>query len=301
MDDAAGPAVVWANWYRFRSGERIRHERVMSVCFLWALGGTGTVRSHGRSFTLDAGSVLRLPWGHDVEYVADEHAPFRLGTVHVVPRHRVGRPVRLHVAHQPGDPEYASPDRAGDPGDPGRPVLLASSSVVARRVASLGRYAVERFGASAVDEAVLRSLGALFGAEGAAVDATARVIGTVGVAAPAVDGLGDGSLPPALEAMTTFVTQHLDRPLSVADVAAAGDCSASTAGRLFAAHLGTSVSAWVRGARMREAAEQLRTSGLRVGEVARAVGFTDQLYFSRVFRTEFGVPPSRYGQGRIRP
>jgi len=287
MDETAGPAVVWANWYRFRARERIHHDRVMSVCFLWALGGTGTVHSQGRSFTLDAGAVLRLPWGHDVEYVADDHSPFRLGTVHVVPRYGFGHGVLPVVAHQPGDPLYRSSDRSGDPGTP---VFAPGSSVVAQRIASLGRYAVERFDDGAADETVLRALGALFVAE--AVGVTEAVDS---------DGGTHGALPRALETMTTFVARNLERPLSVADVAAAGDCSVSTAGRLFAAHLGMSVSSWVRGARMREASELLRTSGLRVGEVARAVGFTDQLYFSRVFRAEYGVPPSRYGHGRIRP
>lgn len=296
MDEAAGPAVVWANWYRFRARERIHHDRVMSVCFLWALGGTGTVRSHGRSFTLDAGAVLRLPWGHDVEYVADDGSPFRLGTVHVVPRYGFDHPVLPVVAHQPGDPLYRSADRSGDPGSP---VFTPGSSVVAQRIASLGRYAVERFDDGAADETVLRALGALFLAETVFVAEAVGVAGATGGVGG--DGLSDGALPRALETMTTFVTRNLERPLSVADVAAAGDCSVSTAGRLFAAHLGTSVSSWVRGARMREASELLRTSGLRVGEVARAVGFTDQLYFSRVFRNEFGVPPSRYWQGRIRP
>lgn len=304
--DAGGPVVVWANWYRFRGGERIHHARVMSQCFLWGLGGTGTVRSQGRTFVLDTGVVLRLPWGHDVEYLADQRSPFRLGTVHVVPRHRIDHPVLPLVAHRPGDPLAEAGERSGDPGEP---VASPASSAVARRIASLGRYAVERFGETAADEAVLRGLGALFTAEAAAADAVAA--GAVAAAtSPAGPGAragvegpvgGTGPVPPTLEAMTAFVTANLDRPLSVAEVAAAGECSASTAGRLFATHLGTSVSTWVRGARMREAAELLRTTGLRVGEVARAVGFEDPLYFSRVFRAAYGAPPSRYGRDRIRP
>ncbi|WIB76650.1 helix-turn-helix transcriptional regulator [Curtobacterium sp. MCPF17_002] len=302
-DEPGGPAVVWANWYRFRARERIRHERVMSLCFLWVLGGTGTVRSTGRTFTLEAGSVLRLPWDHDVEYVADDHAPFRLGTVHVVPRHRHGPPVLPLVAHQPGDELYRSPDRSGDRGVP---VSSAASSATARRIASLGRYAVERFGETDVEEPVLRSLGALFTAEAAVITAVTTAASTAsgtasGTSGVAANGGADGGVPVALEAMTAFVAQHLDRPLSVAEIAAAGDCSPSTAGRLFTAHLGASVSAWVRDARMREAADLLRTTGLRIGEVARAVGFADQLYFSRVFRAAFGVPPSRYGRDVIRP
>ncbi|ROP60920.1 AraC-like DNA-binding protein [Curtobacterium sp. ZW137] len=280
MDEGVGPVVVAANWYRFRAGERIRHERVRSECFLWVLGGTGRVRSRDEWFTLSTGAVLRLPWDHDVEYRADARSPFRLGTVHVVPRHARGVPVVPAVAHQPGDPLYASAARDGDPG---HPVHSGASTALARRIASLGRYTVERFGEEAWDESASRALGELFRAE------------SVHTA-----GQGDG-IPAALERMTAFVTERLDTPLTVGDVAAAGGCSVSTAGRLFAAHLGTSVAAWIRNARMREAAELLRTSGLRVGEVARAVGFTDPLYFSRVFRATFGEPPSRYGLGQIRP
>ncbi|MFJ3383736.1 MULTISPECIES: helix-turn-helix transcriptional regulator [unclassified Curtobacterium] len=285
MDEGVGPVVVAANWYRFRAGERIRHERVLSECWLWVLGGTGRVRSHGVWSTLAAGSVLRLPWDHDVEYRADARSPFRLGTVHVVPRHARGVPVVPAVAHQPGDPLYASTARDGDSG---RPEVSGASSARARRVASLGRYTVERFVEGPWDESTFRALGELFRAESARAESTNP--------APR----GDGG-PAALERMTAFVVAHLDVPFRVADVAAAGGCSVSTAGRLFTAHLGTSVSGWVRGARMREAAELLRTSGLRVGEVARAVGFSDQLYFSRVFRATFGEAPSRYGRGQIRP
>lgn len=275
-----GPAVVAANWYRFRAGERIRHERVLSLCFLWVLAGTGTVRSCGDRFALTSGSVLRLPWDHDVEYLADDRAPFRLGTVHVVPRHDRSSPVLPAVAHQPGDPLYDAVDRRGDPG---RPRRSAATTSTARRIASLGGYTVERFVDGPFDEGVSRALGALF------------------VAEDGLDAAGDAAVPAALELMTAHVRRNLDRPLPVAEIAAAGGCSVSTAGRLFAAHLGTSASAWVRSVRMREAAEMLRSSGLRVGEVARAVGFEDQLYFSRVFRATFGTPPSRYGVEQIRP
>ncbi len=52
---------------------------------------------------------------------------------------------------------------------------------------------------------------------------------------------------------------------------------------------------------MEEAALLLRTTSLRASEVARTVGYADPLYFSRVFRATFGVPPSRYAKGQLRP
>jgi AraC-like DNA-binding protein len=52
---------------------------------------------------------------------------------------------------------------------------------------------------------------------------------------------------------------------------------------------------------LEEAARLLRTTGLRVGEVAGRVGFPDPLYFSRSFRALFSVPPSRYASEQLRP
>lgn len=116
------------------------------------------------------------------------------------------------------------------------------------------------------------------------------------------DGAFDERVFRALgELMTAFVAGNLHAPLRVTDVAAAGGCSTSTAQRLFARHLGSSVTAWVRSERMREAAALLRSTGLRVGEVARIVGYEDQLYFSRVFRARFSVPPSEYASDSLRP
>jgi AraC-like DNA-binding protein len=46
--------------------------------------------------------------------------------------------------------------------------------------------------------------------------------------------------------------------------------------------------------RMREACRLLAETVRPIGEIARAVGFTDELYFSRRFHREHGLPPARY-------
>jgi AraC-like DNA-binding protein len=295
MDSA--PVVVAANWYRFRAGQRIRHERVLSRCVLWALSGAGTISSGGARFPMAPGSVLVLPWGHDVGYEADPRTPFRLGTVHLVPAHDLAVPVVPVVAHQPGDPMLDDPARGdalsaggGAPVDARRAVLLPAPSELGRRLAILGGYVVDRYDAEPFDEQLFRALGTVLVAE------TDRASRSVSVDADAASGR-----PAVLERMTTFVGENLDRALSLAEIATAGDCSPATAERLFARHTGFAVSAWVRSERMREAATLLRTTGLRVGEVARAVGYEDPLYFSRVFRSTFGEPPTRYARERIRP
>ena len=46
--------------------------------------------------------------------------------------------------------------------------------------------------------------------------------------------------------------------------------------------------------RVQKAGLLLSTQHLSVGEAAYSTGFSDQLYFSRVFKKYRGVPPSRY-------
>lgn len=285
-----GPVIVGANWYRFRAGERIRHELVASVAFVWVVQGAGSIRSRGDEFRLTSGSVLRLPWRHDVDYRADDRAPFQVGTVHVVPWHDRGVRVEPAVAFEPGDPLYDAPARRGVA--PGRdvdgstsPILASERSVGGRGVIALAGYAVERFLRSPFDEETFRALGSLIMQEADGWTETAETAG-----------------PPAvLERMTDHVVAAIASPLSVREIAEAGQCSPATAERLFARYTGLSVLAWVRRRRMDEAALLLRTTGLRSAEVARLVGYSDPLYFSRVFRQTFSVPPSRYAKGQLRP
>ena len=280
-----GPALVGANWYRFGSREHIRHELVVTTCFVWVVRGSGVIRTCGQAFPMGANAILRLPWRHTVEYVPDPRSPFSVGTIHLVPWHAFGTPVEPRPPFLPGDPllevDYR---RATDPHE--GPRLLTSRSSAARNIIVLGTYAIDRFLAGPVDEATSRSLGTLVAAENALWRADEEPV---------------GAAPVALELMTDFVIANIDAHLSLAQIAAAGHCSAVTAERMFARYTGHSVLSWVRGQRMERAATLLRTTSLRAGEVARMVGFSDPLYFSRVFRATYGVPPSRYATGQMRP
>ncbi len=276
--------MVGANWYRFRSGERIRYEHVASVSFIWVVHGSGVIISNGRDYAMTDQAILGLPWMHDVEYRPDDRTPFQLGTIHVVPRHEAHVPVVPAVAFLDTDPLLRSPYRHGVDGAE-LPRLSSPRSTSGRRVIMLGGYCVERL-ADGFDVEVFAALGRVILAESRRWRADPEQ--------------ADGT-PVTLELMINHVLAHLAAPLTVADIAAAGGCSQATAERLFARHTGRSVLSWVRQQRMRSAAELLRTTGLRVNEVAREVGYPDPLYFSRVFRAAFGTPPSRYARGRIRP
>jgi len=286
LADAGGPVVVGANWYRFGPGQRIRHDRVDGVTFLWAVQGSGEVRSSGRTFRLDSTSVLRLPWRHDVEYRADPRTPFSIGTLHLLPWHSSSVPVEPRVAHIAGDPLLGVPHRRGKDA-PTLPVLRPATAPAARELVALATYCVDRFlAAPTPPEPVLRALGVLVAEAGARWD----------------DDAASGSVvPAALEMMIEHIRTNLARALPVAEIAASAGCSVATAQRLFSRYTGLSVLAWLRRRRLDEAALLLRTTSLRVNEVARLVGYPDPLYFSRVFAAAHGVPPSRYAVDLLLP
>ena len=279
------PVVVGANRYRFRPGERILNPLVMSVSFIWILSGGGAIHAGGRHIPVEAQHVVRLPWHHSVEYQADERRPFHVGTLHVIPRHERDVRVIPRVAHLPGDPLLLDSARSGNPGA-FVPTVSSTRNSAARRIVEFGTIAIERLGEGSFDEEYFRALGRLI-----LIENTSWADGQASQA----------TLPGTLELMMTFIRHHIAEPLTVSRVAESAHCSETTAQRLFTRHAGESMQSWIRQLRLRESAMLLRTTGLRVGEVAELVGYSDPLYFSRAFHRAYGVAPSRFTQSELRP
>lgn len=63
---------------------------------------------------------------------------------------------------------------------------------------------------------------------------------------------------------------------------------------VFKRETGTTMQKFHNSLRMNEAARLLRSTLSPVGEIAEQVGFGDMLYFSRCFRSFFGVSPTEY-------
>ena len=66
----------------------------------------------------------------------------------------------------------------------------------------------------------------------------------------------------------------------------------------FRTHLQTTPAAFVREARLREAARQLRDSATTIAEVGAALGYPSPANFATAFRERFGVSPRQHRQGR---
>lgn len=108
-------------------------------------------------------------------------------------------------------------------------------------------------------------------------------------------------MDPRIGAAMRYIEAHVTEEFRVDEVAAAAHLSNSSLTRLFKAQTGLSVLAWRDEQRMLIACDQLANTLKPVAEVAARVGYTDQLYFSRIFRRRFGLPPSRYRKQMLSP
>lgn len=96
------------------------------------------------------------------------------------------------------------------------------------------------------------------------------------------------------QAAITHVTRHFDREITVADVATLCRLSPSRFSHVFRQERGASFAQHVLRYRLRRACEQLSDCNAFAKEVAYAVGFNDLSYFTRAFKRQLGVCPSKY-------
>ncbi len=89
-----------------------------------------------------------------------------------------------------------------------------------------------------------------------------------------------------------YIDEHLDKPLSVEEVASLVGISGKYFSKLFRDYLGAPFIEYVNQKKMEKARQLLGQGAATVKEVAEATGFTDTNYFSRVFRRRWGISPS---------
>jgi YesN/AraC family two-component response regulator len=91
-----------------------------------------------------------------------------------------------------------------------------------------------------------------------------------------------------------YIHEHYAEPLTRDALAAAAAVSPRHLTRCFAAEVGIPPIAYLNRYRIREAKRLLRSGERSIGEIARAVGFSNIAYFDVVFRREVGLVPSDY-------
>jgi AraC family transcriptional regulator, arabinose operon regulatory protein len=93
-----------------------------------------------------------------------------------------------------------------------------------------------------------------------------------------------------------LLEEGLKEPFSLARLASACGLSVSRLAHLFREQIGLPPLQYLEELRLQRAAQLLRSTGLRISEIAEEVGYEEAFYFSSRFRKKFGQPPSHYRQ-----
>jgi AraC family transcriptional regulator len=93
-----------------------------------------------------------------------------------------------------------------------------------------------------------------------------------------------------------YVSAHLDRNLSLQELADLVGLNPHYFCRLFKAACGLTPHQYLLKSRVDQAAQLLRSTQLPIADVAQQVGFYDQSRFTQVFRRWMGVTPKHYQQ-----
>ena len=96
--------------------------------------------------------------------------------------------------------------------------------------------------------------------------------------------------------IVVFLENNLHKKLDIDDIATGCEISRSNLKKIFSKYSGIGIMAYFNTMKVREA-KLLLESGMSVHECALSLGFTDQYYFSTVFKRITGTPPSRFTEG----
>ena len=100
----------------------------------------------------------------------------------------------------------------------------------------------------------------------------------------------------------SYIEQNFQNDITVEDIAATCGLNRSYFGKIFHESMGKSPQEFLISYRMTKAAELLKLTGLSIADVGNAVGYPNQLHFSRAFKNVYGISPRqwRYEHGGVK-
>lgn len=276
---AMTPTLRLANFYDAEPGGGFGPRFITEYQLVFVQRGSGEAVVDDKLYPLSPGDVLYYGPNQQHEVVSSKSQPLRLlGLVWVYNQDDVGR---LPDGHRTLDRPYDFADGAPNcPLDPPPPTHCSPGIVspMARACESLVLSYI-----SSPDSRAMEKRGLLLVMFEAWADAIANL---------PRQASGSPLHRRMVERAQKRIIDSLANPPSRAELAKEAWLSPTHFARIFKAHSGLSVRAFINQQRLAEAQRLLVEGTLNVAEVAQAVGFEDPFYFSRVFSQTFGIPPS---------
>jgi AraC-like DNA-binding protein len=281
---ARPPRVLLANSYPFRRGEAVGPHWSESDLFLATTRGRGEVRVGPERFALESSMLLHVPWAAPVAYLADRRHPFMLIGVHLAYAPWSGpTPAEALRTHGRADPARRTMRETDRPLPYDQPFVLSCDRETT--AIDLAADIAQAFADHDRPDRglLLRALSLRFLIE-------LRVLQR-----------GESRLRPhpsaaAVRDVASWLELSFARPISRPEMAARAGMSETALAVAFRAATGKSPVSYLIDLRLGHAARMLRTSSMRVSEIAGRVGIPDVFHFSKLFKKRIGMPPLRYRQ-----
>lgn len=91
-----------------------------------------------------------------------------------------------------------------------------------------------------------------------------------------------------------YIEQNFQNNITIEDIAAVCGINRSYFGKIFHNSIGRSPQEFLMNYRMVKATELLKLTSLSIAEIGSAVGYENQLHFSRAFKSIYGVSPREW-------
>ncbi len=104
----------------------------------------------------------------------------------------------------------------------------------------------------------------------------------------------DGGAQALFEKLSAYIHEHYMVPLTICQIAEQSGINRNRLSYVFNKYAGMGPGDYLLRYRLNRAKELLLAGEALVQEIAQAVGFNDPLYFSRVFKKQFGIAPSEF-------
>ena len=92
----------------------------------------------------------------------------------------------------------------------------------------------------------------------------------------------------------SYIEQNFQNDISIEDIAGVCGINRSYLGKIFKNSVGHSPQEFLMNYRMIKATELLKLTSLSIADVGSAVGYENQLHFSRAFKNIYGVAPREW-------
>ncbi|MDO5375056.1 MAG: AraC family transcriptional regulator [Staphylococcus rostri] len=99
---------------------------------------------------------------------------------------------------------------------------------------------------------------------------------------------------PKISKVVQYIEMHLDQPISLEQLAENVELAPAYLSRLFNQETGQTISQYIMSLRLKKGRNLIKTTSMRIDEIAQYVGFKQQSYFTKCFRQQYGQTPLQY-------